>query len=76
VTADPGYSHTQKAPPCLILPGPALLCFGPDWKVGSGLDQSHKKAVGAELAAEDVKSLQGMQCSPAAHFLKCNWEQT
>jgi hypothetical protein len=26
-TEAPGYSHTQKAPLCLILFGSALLCF-------------------------------------------------
>lgn len=27
VTPTPGYSHTQKAPLCLILYGSTLLCF-------------------------------------------------
>lgn len=30
----PGYSHTQKAPLCLILYGSALLCFLLGWTVG------------------------------------------
>ncbi|HJN11181.1 MAG: hypothetical protein QGH33_01175 [Pirellulaceae bacterium] len=29
-----GYSHTQKAPLCLILYGSALLCFVLAWEVG------------------------------------------
>jgi len=29
------YSHTQKAPLCLILYGSALLCFALAWMVGS-----------------------------------------
>ena len=33
-TATPGYSHTQKAPLCLILYGSALRCIGLAWLVG------------------------------------------
>jgi hypothetical protein len=33
VTTDPGYSHTQKAPLCLILYGSALACVGIAWMV-------------------------------------------
>lgn len=35
VTTDSGYSHTQKAPLCLLLYGSALLCFALAWMVGS-----------------------------------------
>ncbi len=35
MTTDPGYSHTQKAPLCLILYSSALLCFALAWMVGS-----------------------------------------
>jgi hypothetical protein len=34
VTATSGYSHTQKAPLCLILYGSALVCFALAWVVG------------------------------------------
>ena len=34
MTTDPGYSHTQKAPLCLILYGSALACFALAWMVG------------------------------------------
>lgn len=30
----PGYSHTQKAPLCLILYGSAVACFALGWMVG------------------------------------------
>ncbi len=30
----PGYSHTQKAPLCVILYGSALLCIGLAWIIG------------------------------------------
>ena len=30
----PGYTHTQKAPLCLILYGSALFCFALAWMVG------------------------------------------
>jgi hypothetical protein len=33
-TAAPGYSHTQKAPLCLILYGSALVCIALAWIVG------------------------------------------
>jgi hypothetical protein len=33
-TATPGYSHTQKAPLCLILYASALASFGLAWMVG------------------------------------------
>ena len=35
MTTNPGYSHTQQAPLCLILYGSALLCFALAWMVGS-----------------------------------------
>ena len=31
MTTDPAYSHTQKAPMCLILYGSALACFALAW---------------------------------------------
>jgi hypothetical protein len=34
VTTDLGYSHTQKAPLCLILYGSALACVALAWLVG------------------------------------------
>jgi len=34
MTFTDAYSHTQKAPLCLILYGPALLCFVLAWYVG------------------------------------------
>jgi hypothetical protein len=34
VTTDIGYSHTQKAPLCLILYGSALACVALAWLVG------------------------------------------
>jgi len=34
-TQTPGYSHTQKAPLCVILYGSTLLCFALAWVVGS-----------------------------------------
>jgi len=34
VTTDLGYSHTQKAPLCLILYGSALACVALAWPVG------------------------------------------
>jgi hypothetical protein len=34
-TEAPGYSHTQKAPLCLILYGSALACLALAWVVGS-----------------------------------------
>jgi hypothetical protein len=33
VTTDPGYSHSQKAPLCLILYGSALACVAFGWLV-------------------------------------------
>lgn len=33
-TNAPGYSHTQKAPLCLILYGCALVCFVLAWSIG------------------------------------------
>ena len=33
-SAAPGYSHTQKAPLCLILYGSSLACFALAWIVG------------------------------------------
>ena len=33
-TSTTGYSHTQKAPLCLILNGSALACFALAWIVG------------------------------------------
>ena len=33
-SANPGYSHTQKAPLCLILYGTSLACFALAWIVG------------------------------------------
>jgi hypothetical protein len=46
VTTDPGYSHRQKAPLCLILYGSALLCFALAWTVGSAPDRIIAAAVG------------------------------
>jgi hypothetical protein len=34
LTTDIGYSHTQKAPLCLILYGSALACFALAWIIG------------------------------------------
>jgi hypothetical protein len=46
----PGYSHTQKAPLCLILYGSALLCFGLAWMVGSAPGSFIAAAVGLIIA--------------------------
>jgi hypothetical protein len=50
VTTDPGYSHTQKAPLCLILYGSALLCFTLAWMVGSAPGGFIVAAVGLVIA--------------------------
>jgi hypothetical protein len=50
VTTDPGYSHTQKAPLCLILYGSALLCFALAWTVGSAPGSFIAAAVGLVIA--------------------------
>lgn len=50
VTTDPGYSHTQKAPLCLILYGSALLCFALAWTVGSAPGSIIAAAVGLLIA--------------------------
>jgi multisubunit Na+/H+ antiporter MnhB subunit len=49
-TAAPGYSHTQKAPLCLILYGSALLCCALAWTVGSAPGGFIAAAVGLVIA--------------------------
>jgi hypothetical protein len=46
----PGYSHTQKAPLCLILYGSALACFALAWTAGHAPDSTTAAAVGLLLA--------------------------
>jgi hypothetical protein len=46
----PGYSHTQKAPLCLLLYGSALLCFALAWMVGSAPGSIIAAAVGLLIA--------------------------
>lgn len=50
MTTHPGYSHTQKAPLCLILYGSALLCFALAWMVGSPPGLYIAAAVGLLIA--------------------------
>jgi hypothetical protein len=50
VATDAGYSHTQKAPLCLILYGSALLCFALAWMVGSPPGSIIAAAVGLVIA--------------------------
>ena len=45
-TEAPGYSHTQRAPLCLLLCGPALACFALAWLVGSAPANTMLIAVG------------------------------
>src|SRR5690349_9365656 len=49
-TEAPGYSHTQKAPLCLILYGSALACFALAGLVGSAPGSIIAVAVGLLLA--------------------------
>jgi hypothetical protein len=50
VTETPGYTHTQKAPLCLIFYGTALLCFAVAWAVGSAPGSYIAGATGLILA--------------------------
>lgn len=50
MTTDLGYSHTQKAPLCLILYGSAMLCFTLAWAVGSAPGNFIAVAVGIVIA--------------------------
>lgn len=50
MTPDLGYSHTQKAPLCLILYGSALICFAMAWMVGSAPGNIIAVAVGTVIA--------------------------
>ncbi len=50
VNTDPGYSHTQKAPLCLILYGSALLCFALAWMAASAPGSFIAAAVGLLIA--------------------------
>jgi hypothetical protein len=50
VTTDPGYSHTQKGPLCLILYGSAALCLALAWLVGSPPGNLVAVAVGIIIA--------------------------
>lgn len=58
-TETPGYSHTQKAPMCLILYGSALLCFVLAWIVGGYPGNLIAVAVGLLIAL----------VAPAFHYL-------
>lgn len=49
--AGPGYSHTQKAPLCLILYGSALVCFGLAWLTSDTPGFHIAAAVGVIVAA-------------------------
>ena len=49
-TTTPGYSHTQKAPLCLILYGSALACFALAGMVGSAPGNFVAVAVGILIA--------------------------
>jgi hypothetical protein len=49
-TEAPGYSHTQRAPLCLLLYGPALVCFALGWMVGNAPGIVILLAVGLCLA--------------------------
>ena len=49
-TAAPGYSHTQKAPLCLLLYGSALFCFSLAWMVDSAPGNLISVAVGLLIA--------------------------
>jgi hypothetical protein len=49
-TEAPGYTHTQKAPLCLILYGSALACFVLGWVVGSAPGRYIAAAVGLLIA--------------------------
>jgi hypothetical protein len=50
VTTDLGYSHTQKAPLCLILYSSAALCLALVWVVGSPPGSFIAVAVGIVIA--------------------------
>lgn len=50
MTTISGYSHTQKAPLCLILYGSALACFVLAWMVGSAPGNFIAIAVGLLVA--------------------------
>jgi hypothetical protein len=58
-TEAPGYSHTQKAPLCLILDGSALACFVLAWLVGTAPANFIAVGVGLLIAL----------LSPAFHYL-------
>jgi hypothetical protein len=58
-TTAAGYSHTQKAPLCLILYGSALLCFALRWLVGETPGIYIAVAVGLVIAL----------VAPAFHYL-------
>src|SRR5437764_15142348 len=64
VSTDPGYSHTQKAPLCLILYGSALACFALAWLVGSDPASFIARCVGLVIAL----------LTPACHHLTVNDE--
>ncbi len=49
-TNSPTYSHTQKAPLCLILYGTAVFCFAIAWNVGSPPGHLIAAAVGLVIA--------------------------
>ena len=48
--ATPGYSHTQKAPLCLILYGSALACIALAWMIGETLGMFIGGGVGLLIA--------------------------
>ena len=77
---DPGYSHTQKAPLCLILYGSALLCFALAWMAGSAPGGLIAAAVGLliallapafhHLAVEDQGDQLAIRFGPLPLFLR------
>lgn len=50
-TKTPGYSHTQKAPLCLILYGSALACIALGWIIGDTLGLYVAGGVGLLIAS-------------------------
>jgi hypothetical protein len=77
-TAIPGYSHTQKAPLCLILYGLALACIALAWTVGDtpgiyiaggvGLLIALLASVFHHLTAEDQGDVLAIRFGPVPLF--------
>ena len=59
-SATPGYSHTQKAPLCLILYASALACFVLAWNLwGRDYVVVHRKKGVLRIGTDDAENLAG-----------------